>query len=93
MSKGKFKGWEIGEQIGRGAFGEVYRLYREDLGHIYEAALKVIRVPANESEVKAVLRETGSEEATREYYRNNGDDYKIDYPYPYWDKLKTSQSN
>ena len=69
MKKGNFKGWTVGERIGKGAFGEVYRLSREDFGHTYEAALKVIRIPADKSELQRTLRELGSEEAAGEYYK------------------------
>ena len=39
-----FKEWEIEACIGEGAFGKVYKIVREEFGHTYDAALKVIEV-------------------------------------------------
>lgn len=43
--KRKWKEWKIEELIGEGSFGKVYRITKEDFGHIYEAALKIIEIP------------------------------------------------
>lgn len=40
-----FGSWIIAHQIGRGSFGTVYEIQREDFGQVYRAALKVITVP------------------------------------------------
>ena len=44
-------GWETGRLIGRGSFGSVYEIERNVLGDIEKAALKVISIPQNESDI------------------------------------------
>ena len=52
-----FNNWTITKQIGRGSFGTVYEIQREDFGQVYRAALKVITVPQSEEELNATLEE------------------------------------
>lgn len=59
----KWNGWTVDSFIGEGSFGKVYRLTRTEFGYTYESALKVIRIPQTEDEVKAV-RDTGMDEAS-----------------------------
>lgn len=65
-----FQDWEIRDCIGEGAFGKVYRITKEEFGHTYEAALKVINVPQQKAEVEAVRHEGMSEENVTEYFRS-----------------------
>lgn len=44
--------WEIDGLLGRGGFGDVYRIRREEYGNTYYAALKVVRIPTDEGEVQ-----------------------------------------
>ena len=37
-------GWKLDGLIGRGGYGEVYRIKKEELGYTYHAALKVIEI-------------------------------------------------
>ena len=46
--------WTVEEQIGEGAFGKVYKAVRNDSGFMTYAAIKVISVPNNESEVESL---------------------------------------
>lgn len=62
-----FNEWTIGECIGEGAFGKVYQITREDFGHTYYAALKVIEIPQSQSEVEG-LRNDGMQESEIEGY-------------------------
>jgi serine/threonine protein kinase len=50
--------WIITEKIGSGAFGTVYGAKKEDGGHIYESAIKVIHIPQDDAEVRE-LRHSG----------------------------------
>lgn len=43
-----FGGWYIESQLGKGASGEVYKVYKEELGFKYYSALKVITLPSSE---------------------------------------------
>lgn len=49
-----WKDWKIVRRIGRGAFGCVYEIEREKYGFKEKAALKVISVPSDESELDSM---------------------------------------
>ena len=55
----------VGEEIGSGSYGTVYRVYLN--GHPY--AMKQICIPGDPSVEKELLRKLGSAEAVREYCR------------------------
>ncbi len=63
-----FGAWRIAGLIGEGSFGKVYEIERKDFGTTYKAALKVITVPANESEIKEVMAEGMDEASARDYF-------------------------
>lgn len=65
-----FRDYKIDRVIGNGAFGQVYRIIREEFGHTYEAALKIIELPKDMSEVEAMLREGMSKQNVAEYYES-----------------------
>ena len=48
-------GWEIDELIGRGAYGQVYRIRRSDVGEVAYGALKVMRIPSDEREIQSLM--------------------------------------
>ena len=45
-------GWETLEMIGRGSFGSVYKIQRNIFGNVETAALKVISIPRNQSDIQ-----------------------------------------
>ena len=55
--------WHVESPIGEGSFGKVYRLRREEFGKVYHSAVKLISIPANESEIKH-LRSEGYDDAS-----------------------------
>lgn len=63
--------WQIEEKpIGRGAYGIVYRATRRDNNIESYAAIKVISIPADESEVDTLRSEGMSIDATKTYFEN-----------------------
>ena len=44
--------WKIEKLLGRGSFGEVYQVVKGELGAQIRAAVKIMRIPADNSEVK-----------------------------------------
>ena len=75
MDIGKiWTGWETTEYIGEGSFGKVYKITREDFGHTYESALKVITIPANKGELASVLNDGFDEESATMYFRSMVED-------------------
>lgn len=65
-----FQGWRIEESIGEGAFGKVYRIVRDEFGHTYEAALKVIDIPQSQSEVNSFKNEGMTDENVTTYFHD-----------------------
>lgn len=63
-----FKEWKIEECIGEGAFGKVYKIVREEFGHTYNAALKVIEVPQNQAEFEAIRNEMANDQEVQNYF-------------------------
>ena len=62
--------WKVDKFIGEGSFGKVYKIAREDFGHTYVAALKVIEIPQNQSEYKTIKSEGLSDESAQEYFKS-----------------------
>ena len=47
--------WTITRLLGEGGFGKVFEIQRQEFDHVYKAALKIITVPQNESEIKSAM--------------------------------------
>lgn len=62
--------WHTVELIGRGAFGEVYKVKREELGETFYSAVKVIQIPRDDSEVREFLSEGQTSQSIRFYYES-----------------------
>ena len=67
MDKFNWPGWKTVQLIGSGSFGAVYEIQREDFGEIYSAALKVISVPQDKSEIQSLREEGMSDAEIRRY--------------------------
>lgn len=63
-----FKEWEIEACIGEGAFGKVYKIVREEFGHTYDAALKVMEVPQNQAEFETIRNEMVNAQEAEDYF-------------------------
>ncbi len=70
MEMKTYRDWNVDGCIGEGAFGRVYKISRQDFGHVYDAALKVIEVPQNQSEVDAVRNDGMSEQNVTQYFQS-----------------------
>ena len=62
-------GWKITERIGEGSFGQVYKITREEFGHVYESALKVIEIPHGTAELQSVKNEGMTDEEVTGYFK------------------------
>ena len=62
--------WHEVELIGRGAFGQVYKVRREELGEVFYSAVKVISIPQDESEVQEMLEEGHTSQSVRYYFES-----------------------
>ena len=63
-----FGSWYLKKLIGKGSFGKVFEITREEYGNEYRAALKVISVPQDDDDVKARMTEGTEAESISEYY-------------------------
>ena len=63
IEKVLWPGWETVRLIGRGSFGAVYEIERDILGEREKAALKVIRIPQNESDIQEMYGDGYDEES------------------------------
>ena len=63
MQNNSWPGWETVGLIGRGSFGAVYKIQRNVFGDIEEAALKVISIPQNGSDIDEMFNDGYDEES------------------------------
>ncbi|ANU55305.1 protein kinase [Acutalibacter muris] len=67
--------WSIEEKLGKGSYGTVYRAVRQEHGVTSEAAIKVISIPQDSSEVDSLRSEGLDMDATRTYLQSVVDDF------------------
>lgn len=62
--------WYIKEQLGKGSYGSVFRIEKEDMSGIYSAALKIISIPQSKEEVYNVKHMFSDDKSVSEYFKN-----------------------
>ena len=62
--------WKIVKQLGEGGYGKVYEIVRNRYSIEEHRALKVIRIPSSEDDVKKVMGEGMDKESTQAYYHS-----------------------
>lgn len=67
--------WEIEKKLGKGAYGEVYRVGRHDSNVDSYAAIKVITIPTDESEVDSLKADGFDLDHTKNYFQSIVDDF------------------
>ncbi len=67
--------WQIEKQIGRGSYGVVYQAVRRDNNIESHAAIKVISIPSDSSEVDSLRSEGLDLNGTRTYFKGIVDDF------------------
>ena len=61
--------WEPVEVIGRGGFGTVYKAKRENFGEVSYSAIKVVKIPNDDAEIKEMTTSGLSKEHIKDYYK------------------------
>lgn len=74
-----WRGWDTVKKIGSGRFGTVYEIEKDDWGIIEKAALKVIRLPQNEGDIKNLRMEGKSDEDITETFCQYKEDIKKEF--------------
>lgn len=68
--------WRIDGLIGKGSYGEVYRIYKMENGRRIEAAAKYISVPKNNDEIDVAVstgKTDGDEQSLRRFFSERAD--------------------
>ncbi|MBR0308395.1 MAG: serine/threonine protein kinase, partial [Mogibacterium sp.] len=63
-----FGSWYLSRLIGKGSFGKVYEIVREEYGITYRSALKIITVPQDDDDIRTRMTEGTTIESISEYY-------------------------
>ena len=64
-------GWETVRLIGRGSFGSVYEIQRDVFGDIEKAALKVISIPQNASDIDELYSDGYDDESITSTFQSH----------------------
>lgn len=67
--------WQLEKQLGRGSYGVVYQAVRRDSNVESHAAIKVISIPTDVSEVDSLRSEGLDMDGTRTYFKGIVDDF------------------
>lgn len=65
-----WNGWKVESLLGEGSFGKVYKIIREELGYVYDSALKVIHIPQSPSEVASIKSQGMDDESVTMYFKS-----------------------
>lgn len=65
-----FRSWYLKRLIGKGSFGKVYEITRDEFGETYKAALKIITVPTDDEEIRTLMSEGMDPEMISDYYED-----------------------
>ena len=60
--------WYRGKKLGAGSYGTVYEVYKEENGKTYRAALKVISVPKDDTELRNAYSDGMDEQSAISYF-------------------------
>ena len=71
MQSVSWPGWKTVRLIGRGSFGEVYEIERDMFGDLEKAALKVITIPQNASDIDEMYNDGFDEESITSTFQNH----------------------
>ena len=67
--------WVIEEKLGEGSYGAVYRASRKIGSETVYSAIKIIRIPEGDEEIREMARLLGKSDSVREYYKDLVDGY------------------
>ena len=62
--------WKVVREIGKGAYGSVYEVEKEDFGTTVKSAIKVISIPQNRNETQVLISEGSTDKEVEDYYED-----------------------
>ena len=68
--------WRLADTLGEGSFGKVFRIQRQGVEGMEQAALKWISLPQSPSEIRSMLQEGQTERSVREHYASIVEEFK-----------------
>lgn len=68
-------GWQIGELIGQGSYGKVYKAFKQEHSLLSVAAIKVISIPQSNAEIEALRMEGLDASSSKTYFSGIVDDF------------------
>lgn len=66
--------WTLVTLLGKGSYGSVYKAVRKDSGIETEAAIKIISVPSDKTEIDSLRSDGYDDKSTKDYFREMVDD-------------------
>ncbi len=70
FTKASWPGWETVREIGKGSFGAVYEIQKDVFGKVDKAALKVITIPKDKSDIEEMYTDGYDEKSITDRYKN-----------------------
>ena len=77
--KAIWPGWEVVGQLGSGSFGSVYEIQRTIRGRTEHAAVKVLTIPQNKSEIGELRADGYDDESITQYLADSLDKIESEY--------------
>ena len=73
--------WYLAEELGKGSYGTVFKVVREDFGVKYYSALKIISIPASKAEYESFKSEHSGidDESITSYYMGFVEEFAKEY--------------
>ena len=75
----KWPEWETVQLIGRGSYGAVYEIQRDVLGETEKAALKVISIPQNDSDIEEMYNDGYDDESITSTFKSHLESIVAEY--------------
>ena len=75
----RWPGWEVVEEIGSGSYGKVYKIRRTLVNMVEYAALKIITIPRNATEIEDLIDEGYEKSSITDHYKKQKDDIVREY--------------
>ena len=70
ISQVRYEPWRVVRQLGKGSYGSVFEIQREEFGELYTAALKVISIPQSDDDIIANRADGMTDKSMAAYYHS-----------------------